>query len=109
MEEVAEGAKKATDLMEGEQQSLWTILRASLKFQFEYWLGLSYPSDVSRAAGRADKVLMDVMEAVAGQHIPLLEEGLGVEECLDIPVVGLGGRSLQSCCYPCPSALAGWG
>ena len=48
------------------------------------------------AARRVDSVQMGVMEAVAGQHIPLLEEGLGVEECLDIPVAGLGGQSLQS-------------
>ena len=109
VEEVAEGAIKASDLMEGERQCLWTILRASLKFQFEYWLGLCYPSDVMLAAGRVDKILMNVMEAVAGQHIPLLEEGLGVEECLDIPVVGLGGRSLQSWLLSLPIRQGGLG
>ena len=54
----AEGALKAIELMEGERQCLWTILRASLKFQFEYWLSLCYPTDVMPAAKRVDRVLM---------------------------------------------------
>ena len=73
VEEVTERALKATKPMEGERQSLWTILRASLKFQFVYWLGLCYPSDMLPATRRVDSVLMGVMEAVAGQDIPLLE------------------------------------
>ena len=54
-------------------------------------------------------MLMGVMEAVAGQHIPLLEEGLGMEECLDIPVVGLGGHSLQSWLLSLPICQGGLG
>ena len=46
---------------------------------------------------------------VAGQHIPLMEDGLGVEECLDIPVVGLGGRSLQSWLLSLPISQGGQG
>ena len=47
--EVAGGAIKTTVLMEGGRQSLWTILGTSLKFQFEYRLGLCNPSDVRPA------------------------------------------------------------
>ena len=107
--EVAEGARKAQELLGDERQGLWTLLRASLKFQFEYWLGLCYPSDVLPAARRVDAILQGVMEAVAGQHIPLVEEGLGVEECLTIPVAGLTGRSLQSWLLRLPIRDAGMG
>ena len=48
--EVAEGARRAVELLEDERQALWTVLKASLKFQFEYCLGLCYPSDVLPAA-----------------------------------------------------------
>ena len=44
-------------MLEDERQALWTVLMASLRFQFEYWLGLCYPSDVLPAARRMDKVL----------------------------------------------------
>ena len=109
VEEVAEKALKATELLEGERQALWTILRASIKFQFEYWLGLCYPSDVLPAARRVDSVLHGVLEAVVGQHVPLLEEGLGVEECLTIPVTGLSDRSLQSWLTSLPVRQGGMG
>ena len=47
------------------------------------------------AARRVDLILRDITEAVAGQHIPMVEEGMGVEECLTIPDAGLDGHSLQ--------------
>ena len=84
--EVAEKAEKASSLLAGERQGLWTILRSSIKFQFEYWLGLVYPSQVMAAARGVDKIIWEVLEVVAGAHIPREEEGLGWEECLDIPV-----------------------
>ena len=44
------------------------------------------------------------------KHPPtLLEEGLGVEECLDIPVVRLGGRNLQSWLLSLPICQGGMG
>ena len=54
-------------------------------------------------------LLHEVLEAVAGQHIPLREEGLGVEECLTIPVTGLSGRSLQSWLTSLPVRQGGMG
>ena len=46
---IEQNVRKAIDLLEGERQSLWTVLRASIKYQFEYWLALCYPSDVVEA------------------------------------------------------------
>ena len=40
-------------------------------------------------------MLREVLEAAVGQHIPLEEEGWGWEECLEVPVGDLGGRSFQ--------------
>ena len=95
VKEVAEKARKVSTLLREERQGLWTILRGSLKFQFEYWLGLQYPSTIRAAARRLDTVLQEVLEVVAGQHIPLVDEGLGWEESLEVPVAGLTGRSFQ--------------
>ena len=95
VEEVAKGAEKASNLLAGERQGLWTILRASMKFQFEYWLGLVYPSQIMAAAKRVDNILWDVLEKVVGAHIPREDEGLGWEDCLEAPVGDLGGRSFQ--------------
>ena len=79
-----------------ERQGLWTVLRGSLKFQFKYWLGLVYPSLIREAARSVDRILLEGLEAVVGQHIHMGDEGLGWEECLTIPVRGLDGRSFQS-------------
>ena len=100
---------KAASLLKEERQGLWTIVRASLKYQFEYWLGLCYPSHVLPAACRVDKVLQEVLEVVVGQHIPLREEGLGWEECLTVPVEGLSGHSIQAWLCGMPVRQGGLG
>ena len=107
--EVAEKAEKASSLLAGERQGLWTILRSSIKFQFEYWLGLVYPSQVMAAARGVDQIIWEVLESVAGAHIPREEEGLGWEECLDIPVRGLEGRSFQHWLSSLPIRQGGLG
>ena len=109
VKEVVERAVKAVKLLEGESQVLWTILRVSIRHQFEYWLDLCYPSDVLQAAQKIDTLLHEVLEAVAGQHIPLREEGLGVEECLNIPVTGLTDRSFQAWLCSLPVRQGGMG
>ena len=108
--EVAGRALSATKLLGGtERQGLWTVLRGSLKFQFEYWLGLVYPSLVREAARSVDRILLEVLEQVVGQHIPLSEEGLGWEEALTIPVRALDGRSFQSWLVRMPIRHGGMG
>ena len=107
--EVAAKAEETSKLLAGERQGLWTILRSSLKFQFEYWLGLVYPSQVMVAARGVDRIIWEVLEVVAGAHIPREEEGLGWEECLDIPVRGLEGRSFQHWLASLPVRQGGLG
>ena len=107
--EVAIEAKNACKLLDRERQGLWTILRSSIKFQFEYWLGLVYPSQVLEAARDMDKIIWEVLETVAGAHIPREEEGLGWEECLDVPISGLRGRSFQHWLVSLPIRQGGLG
>ena len=109
VKEVAEDAVRASKLLAVEPQGLWTILRLIIKFQFEYWLGLVYPSQVMAAAKGIDRVIWEVLETMAGAHIPQEEEGLGWEECLDIPVQVLGGRSLQHWLVSLPIQQGGLG
>ena len=108
--EVGEGAAKACKLLATEKQSLWTLLRASLKFQFEYWLSLVYPSLAQTAARAMDKVLWKVLEQVCGQKIPREEEGLGWEETLEgVTVESLDSRSLQRWLVEMPVRMGGLG
>ena len=54
-------------------------------------------------------ILYRVLEAVVGQHVQLVEEGLSFEECLTIPVTGLSGCSLQSWLTSLPVRHGGMG
>ena len=109
VQEVAGEAARACKLLANERQALWTLLRASMKYQFEYWLGLVYPSLVKPAARAMDRVLWEVLEAVVGQHIPQEEEQHGWEECLEIPIQELNRRSIQSWLVGLPVRLGGMG
>ena len=61
------------------------------------------------AARGVDRIIWEVLEVVAGAHIPREEEGLGWEECLDIPVRGLEGRSFQHWLASLPVRQGGLG
>jgi hypothetical protein len=54
VEQIAVHAEKAVKVLEGERQALWSVLKWSLSQRFEYWLQLSYPSDVKEAAAPLD-------------------------------------------------------
>ena len=43
-----------------------------------------------------DGILWRMFEQAAGQHIPRVDEGMGVECSLNVPIDGLGGHSFQS-------------
>ena len=44
-------AIKVCDVLAGEVQTLWTLLRMSIMQQFDYWLQLVHPSQVKKSAG----------------------------------------------------------
>ena len=56
----------------------------------------SKPSDIQDVAARLDTILWDMVQKATGLHIPLVEEGGGVECVLDVPVRGMSGYSFQS-------------
>ena len=87
VDELAEGAERACEVLEGESQALWAVLRLSLQQQFGYWVSLVHPSQVAGAAARVDRVLRKVLEKVAGGEIP--KDGGGLDyTCAMGPEVG---------------------
>ena len=109
VDEIQQEACRAVDVLSSERQCLWTVLRSSVLAQFEYWLMMVHPSQVMEAARRMDSVIWMVLEKVAGFSIPREDEGLGWENCLDIPVTQLTGRSFQSWVGGLPIRLGGLG
>merc|ERR1712020_13592 len=73
VKELAEGAG---EVLEGESQALWAVLRLSLQQQFGYWISLVHPSQVAGAADRVDNILWRVLEKVAGSVVPQASEDL---------------------------------
>ena len=95
VEDIAKGAKNACEVLEGESQALWSVLRLLLAQQLDYWLQLCYPSDILYAAQKMDSVMWGVLEQIVGSHIPRKSEGHSWECVLDVPVANLNGRSFQ--------------
>ena len=48
-------------LLEGERQSLWTVLRSSISQKLDYWLTLVYPTLVKAEAERMDRLMWKVL------------------------------------------------
>ena len=109
IEDIAKGAKNATNVLGEERQALWTALRMSLSQQLDYWLQLCYPTDILKAAEKMDKVLWEVLEMTASSHIPRTEEGKGWECVLDVPCQALQGKSFQEWIIRQPVKLGGFG
>ena len=86
VEQIAEQAEKAVKMLEGERQALWSVVKWSLSQRFEYWLQLSYPSDVKAAAVALDRKLLRVLEACIGSQIP---EG-GASDCVTQLLASMG-------------------
>ena len=97
------------EVLQGEHQSLWTVLRSSISQKLDYWLTLVYPSLVRTAAERMDKLQMLVMEKLVGMKIPLQGEGLGWDCPLWLPIDGLDGRSFQRWVLRQPVKSGGFG
>ena len=109
VEELVESSKRTCSLLENERQGLWTILRSSLQYQFEYWAMLVHPTQVLAAAQRVDNILWSCLEVVAGSHIPKVCENLGWDQPLNCPVENLDGRSFQAWVVGLPVRLGGLG
>ena len=60
VEQVALDSENTVKLLHDEKQALWAVLRSSLSQQLDYWLQLSYPTNVREAAVRMDRILWQV-------------------------------------------------
>ena len=65
-------AKNSYEVLEGEKQALWTILRLSISQQLDYWLQLCYPSNIRAAAQNMDKIMWEMLEYIADIENALL-------------------------------------
>ena len=107
--EIEENAMKAVKLLGENKQALWTVLRSSIKHQFEYWLGLVHLSLTQAAANRMDSVVCKVMESLVGYHIPLENEGLKWEYVVEVPVDSLDGYTFPCWVTQLPVKMGGLG
>ena len=107
VEDIASSAARACDVLEGEPQSLWTILRLSIQQQFDYWLTLVHPTQVSRAAENVNNIIKKVLERVTGSNIPMSDDGNSYTAPLYVG--GMNGRSFQSLVTQLPIKLGGLG
>ena len=107
--EITDGAERASEVLAGDRQALWAVLKWSISQQFDYWLQLVYPSPVREAASMIDNVLWRVMETAAGGQIPRTDEGKGWECVIDPPIDSLRGRSFQEWVVRQPVKMGGMG
>ena len=70
VDEVSVKAERAVKVLAGERQALWAVYKQSITQQMDYWLHLSYPSDMKQAARELDRKLWRVMEAILGSKVP---------------------------------------
>ena len=109
VDELTDEAGIICQVLEGERQALWTVLRSSLSQKLDYWLTLVYPSLVSQAAARMDTLLISILEKILGTHIPLQGEGLGWDCPIQVPIQGLETRSFQQWAIRQPVKMGGLG
>ena len=85
---------------------MWSVLKWSLSQRFDYWLQLSYPSDVKQAAALLDRKLWKVLEVCVGSSVP---EG-GESDCvMEGPVSSIQGLSFQQMVTRLPIKMGGMG
>ena len=96
------------------RQSLATVLRLSCSHEFDYWLALSYPSDIEGPAAMVDAAMWRAAAAAyggtsAGRTVtcsePFSEESV-VQQRLRLPM-RLKGLGLRSCVDLAPIAFMG--
>ena len=75
--EVEVEVEEISQVLEGERQALWSVLRSPISQKFDYWLSLVYPSQIKAAAESMDRVVLGVLEKLVGGNILMQDEGLG--------------------------------
>ena len=77
--------------------------------KLDYHISLCYPSDMAEAARQMDQLLWSMVEKATNLSIPKVEEGRGVECCLQLPVTRHLGRTYQDWMLRTPVRLGGFG
>ena len=109
VEEVRRSSLRAVQVLGGEKQALWALLRQSFVQQLDWWLTLVYPSQMLEAAMEMDTILWNVLECCASSSIPRGHEGLGWECPMTAPVAAWLGRSYQDFKVRMPARMGGLG
>jgi hypothetical protein len=109
VEEVARKIRRARQVLGGEKQGLWTVLRQSFNQQLDWWLTLVYPSLIRDAARRMDEIVWEALEDCAGSAIPQGDQGKGWDCPLTAPVAPWQGRSYQELKVRQPTRSGGLG
>ena len=104
-EEIADDAVRTMEVLSGDRQALWSVLRLSILTRFEYFCQLSPPSLCEPAAEWLDDRLWNVLEAAIGFKVPRREAG----DAVNCPVAHLQGLSYQEWLIRLPIRLHGWG
>ena len=104
-EEIAADANKTIEVLSGDRQALWSVLRLSTLAKFEYFSQLSPPSLCEPIASWLDDKLWNMLEAAVGFEVPRGVAGDNV----NCPVGDLDRRSYQEWMVRLPIRLHGWG
>ena len=109
VKEVAREVGEVLTTLEGEGQAIWTVARSTTLMKLDYHISLCYPSDMAEAARQMDQLLWSMVEKATNLSIPKVEEGRGVECCLQLPVTRHLGRTYQDWMLQTPVRLGGFG
>ena len=104
-EEIAEDAIKTVQVLSGDRQALWSVLRLSTLTRFEYFCQLAPPSLCEPIACWLDGKLWSMLQAAVGFEVPRGEAG----DKVACPVGELDRRSYQEWVVRLPIRLHGWG
>ena len=107
--DVTREVEQVFDTLEGEGQAIWTVARSSTLMKLDYHISLCYPSDMVEASKEMDSLLWTMVEKATNLSIPKVDEGRGVECCLQLPVNRHQGRSFQDWMLRTPVRLGGFG
>ena len=84
VQQLSEEMDKVMSVLKDDCQAAWTLLSTSMSQQLDYSLTLQYPQDILPFAAALDDRIWSSLEHISGQHIPKVDEGLGIECVLDV-------------------------
>ena len=109
VQDVAREVQEVLEVLQGEGQAIWTVIRSSTIMKLDYHLSLCYPSDMAEAASEMDQLLHNMLECATDLTIPRSDMGRGVECCPQPPVTRQQGKSYQDWMVGLPIRLGGMG